>query len=274
MNEKKISDETVINFYTKEPISMERCAKHFNLCSVTISRTLKRNDIHIWSRQELKQKDLNVNFFKEIDTEEKAYFLGLIFADGCVFKNSDKNNSLLVSIQLQKQDGYLIEKFKEVTKAPRKIVIDKRDGSKSITIVNNVFVNNLINHGVKIHKENRVFIPINSSLQHHFIRGLFDGDGSFYRTNHFNLMLCGYSYFHDIYNFIIKTLNMNSVKVSFTDNTYNCRWGSQKDVMNFANYIYKDATIYLERKFNEFKKYNLIHANTEVNTESNTSVSP
>lgn len=67
---------------------------------------------------------------------------------------------------------------------------------------------------------------------------------------------------------------MNSVKVSFTDNTYNCRWGSKKDVMNFANYIYKDATIYLERKFNEFKKYNLIHANTEVNTESNTSVSP
>ena len=258
MNIKKISDKEIIKFYINKPMSIGYCAKNFNLCETTISRTLKRNNIHIWSRQELNQKGLNINFFDKIDTEEKAYFLGLIFADGCVFKNEDKNNSLLVSIQLQKQDGYLIEKFKQITKAPRKIVIDKRDDSKSITILNNVFVNNLIRHGVKIHKENRIFIPIDSSLQHHFIRGLFDGDGSFYKNNTFNLVLLGHNYFHDIYNFIVKTLNMNTVKISFDDNIYECRWGSRKDLTNFANYIYKDATIYLVRKFNEFKKYNLI----------------
>ena len=85
MNIKKVSDEEIIQFYTQKPIPMSVCEKKFHLCNVTISRALKRNNVHIWTRQELRQYDLRCDYFEDIDDEYKAYFLGLIFTDGCVF---------------------------------------------------------------------------------------------------------------------------------------------------------------------------------------------
>jgi len=258
LNIKKVSDEEIAKFYTNKPISIQEVCKKFNLCNVTISRALKRQNVHIWTRQELNQLDLKVDYFKNIDDEFKAYFLGLIFADGCIFTNKYKNNSLLFSIQLQKSDGYIIEKLKQKICAPRQIVVDKRDGGNSLTVINNVFVKNLINHGIVEHKQNRKIPFLKDKMMRHFIRGLFDGDGSFFRTNHWNLFLCGHEYFHDIYDFLVQRLDLNTVKITFEDNIYQCRWGDTKNVQDFANYIYTDAHIYLTRKYDKFKEFGFV----------------
>jgi hypothetical protein len=39
----------------------------------------------------MKRKEYNHYYFENIDTEDKAYFLGFIYADGCIVKN--KRNS-------------------------------------------------------------------------------------------------------------------------------------------------------------------------------------
>lgn len=258
MNIKKVSDEEIIQFYTQKPIPMSVCEKKFHLCNVTISRALKRNNVHIWTRQELRQYDLRCDYFEDIDDEYKAYFLGLIFADGCVFQNKYKNNSLLFSIQLQELDGYIIEKLKELIKAPRKIVVDKRDNGKSITVINDKFVNNLISHGVAIHKPNRTLPKLNDEMKRHFIRGLFDGDGSFYRTNKFCLHICGHEYMKPLRNFLIQRLDLNSNKLRWEDNIWNVSWSGKKDILSFADYIYSDSHIFLNRKYQEFKKYGFV----------------
>lgn len=46
------------------------------------------------------------NYFTNIDTREKAYWLGMFYADGCVHSNSNE-----ISIGLKDQEH--IEKFKQ-----------------------------------------------------------------------------------------------------------------------------------------------------------------
>ena len=50
----------------------------------------------------------DINYFEVIDTEEKAYWLGFIYADGCI---SNDNKQQLI-IELCKQDKIVLEKFK------------------------------------------------------------------------------------------------------------------------------------------------------------------
>ena len=47
------------------------------------------------------------NFFDKIDTEEKAYWLGFIYADGAIFKRT-------LSIRLSTKDIHHLEKFKKI----------------------------------------------------------------------------------------------------------------------------------------------------------------
>lgn len=50
--------------------------------------------------------DFNENYFEKIDTEDKAYFLGFIMADGCILKN---RNTLKIIIH--KKDKHILEDF-------------------------------------------------------------------------------------------------------------------------------------------------------------------
>ena len=56
----------------------------------------------------MKYQDINYQFFEKIDSEEKAYFLGFIYSDGCVQSNS-------VTLKLQKKDIIILEKMKKLT---------------------------------------------------------------------------------------------------------------------------------------------------------------
>src|SRR6185436_15958506 len=53
---------------------------------------------------------LNENYFNTVDTEDKAYFLGLFYADGY-----NRRKDGYCGIQLQSDDSYILEKFRDVT---------------------------------------------------------------------------------------------------------------------------------------------------------------
>ena len=91
-----ISDETkrnIIDDYTSNVQTIKSLCNKYNLSYPTISKILKEKDIPIYSKQQLCSIGLNENIFNNIDTEEKAYFLGLLLADGCVFYNKNNKNS-------------------------------------------------------------------------------------------------------------------------------------------------------------------------------------
>lgn len=123
----KIISETlknqIIEFYLSEPMTLKSVADKFSLSSPTIGKILK--DTPKYSKAKLNNPNLKESFFATIDTEEKAYFLGLLIADGNVFEDGTGRQSS-ISITLGLEDEYMLNKFKEILIANTSITYDGR----------------------------------------------------------------------------------------------------------------------------------------------------
>lgn len=142
-----------------------------------------------WRDFKLKDKqrrifNLNENFFEKINTKEKAYFLGLLAADGNV--QYHKNKATTIKITLQSEDEEILLKFRdalETSKPFQKQVKKNKKGEKrkylSLEISSNIMGVHLAQYGI-IPQKTWIYEPKNipSSFLNHFFRGYFDGDGS------------------------------------------------------------------------------------------------
>ena len=81
------------------------------------------------------QSNCNEQYFDTIDDPQKAYFLGLLLADGCVTQKKKNNNAKTIRIELQIQDKYIIEEFAKVIES--KILVKESYGTKRPYVVNN-----------------------------------------------------------------------------------------------------------------------------------------
>ena len=118
----------------------------------------------------------NHNYFKTIDTEEKAYILGFLYADGY---NSDKQ---VVIAQLE-QDVDILEKINKALDADNQIK-RKLQSTNNKTVCQLCYSSidmctDLTNLGCFRNKSLACTFPtfLDKSLIRHFIRGYFDGDG-------------------------------------------------------------------------------------------------
>lgn len=123
------------------------------------------------------------DYFKEINTEEKAYWLGFIYADGYVVKTS---LSAELGIELNIKDIDHLKKFNKSIAGNVEVKKRSRFDSRTNNTYNMCFirfysiqlVDNLINQGVFPNKHKDIKFPkIKEDLVRHFIRGYFDGDG-------------------------------------------------------------------------------------------------
>ena len=105
--------ESIIDFYLDAPKTIESVAKKFSLSNPTVIKILK--DVPKYKKALLNNPELVEDYFSVIDTEKKAYFLGLIVSDGNVFvdeKHIEANRQASISITLDLGDEYLLEAFK------------------------------------------------------------------------------------------------------------------------------------------------------------------
>ena len=93
--------EDIVKEYIDTKCSIQFLAKKYKKDAMAISRAIKKAGYEVVNRQNLIK--INEHIFDTIDTEEKAYWLGFIWADGALFKN-EKANSGELSIELQLQD--------------------------------------------------------------------------------------------------------------------------------------------------------------------------
>lgn len=78
----------IVQAYLDDPnISVNKLIKKFNLNRSTVFGILKQYKIKCRPKTSRKY-NLNQNYFDNIDCEEKAYFLGFIFADGCNYRKN------------------------------------------------------------------------------------------------------------------------------------------------------------------------------------------
>lgn len=220
------------------------------------------------------------DYFKIIDTEEKAYWLGFIFADGWVY-TSEKHRSWCTGIELQKDDIGHLRKFNKSINGNYSVDTRVRtdsfkDGdprthktcqSKSfyetcfIRIFSKQFTDNLIDKGVIQNKSLVKKFPnyLPEDLVRHFIRGYFDGNGSVWSktqntlcfkigsgSKDFITVLRDVLIKSEIYcSEILSTSNKHGKDTYFTFDIYS----NFENSLKFYNYLYLNSTIYLERKF-------------------------
>lgn len=191
----------------------------------------------------------NFNYFDVIDNENKAYWLGYIMADGCVYKYKRFNIFTLGSM-----DTEHLKKFQiEINDTKQIYIYQKRNGYGECRINSKIICDSLIKHGCVPKKSLILDFPnsIPSPLIRHFIRGYFDGDGSAFKQN--GKICCDFigteMFLSKInsYLFNIGTSN-RPIEKSYTCNAYKLRFQKRSDMIKITNYFYNDSWIYLERK--------------------------
>ena len=267
---KIISEQTkqeIINYYLSEPMTLAQVSEKFNLCKPTVGKIL--SEIPKYTKAQLNNPYLKERFFETIDSEEKAYFLGLIIADGNVYKEPNSGRQHSISITLDENDKYLLEKFKEVLNANTAISQDGR-GCNQFAVRSDLMAEDLKKYGVVERKSLITYLPqIDDNYMNHLIRGIFDGDGSIAsklneKTNkhRHSFCFCGsHKLMEDISNYC-KKLNLETIPKVYDykdgKNLSDIKIANIHDMLIFGEWIYRDASIYMLRKkerYDNFKQY-------------------
>lgn len=225
----------------------------------------------------------NHSFFNTVDSEDKAYILGFVLADGCVsiepkkkngniyshtkrlaFCNSIDDLEIISLIQQKLSPNVKILHFHNTKGARnRKPQISYKVNSKEI-------VDDLIRMGITPRKTYDInftfnFDHVNDNLVHHFIRGFFDGDGTFNKKGKsFQLITTSLLFADQLQKMFQKILPHISSSIRTTQGKnmkyytliLNC---GRNKYIDLFNYLYDDATIFLSRKHEKF-----VSANTEI----------
>ena len=235
-------------------------AKELNVDYTCVHRWLRKLGLNLPNfHNELK---FDNTVFDTIDTEEKAYWLGFMYADGYVSKNGKT-----VELTLKGDDADHLKKFadflhhKEGIKFNKSKCNGKEFSRCRLVLTNQHFNQALARLGCVPNKSLILQFPnssifANSELIRHFVRGYIDGDGTI------TLGSTGYSgiYIIGTFEFLegIKAWYPNAFSsASHKDkrhpdsNTFYI-FSVGKKAAEFGSILYNNATIYLQRKYDKF----------------------
>lgn len=243
----------------RQGTNMDELSHKFNLSKISIRKLLQRRGVFIPKRA--RKYSLDETIFDDIDTEEKAYWLGFIMGDGSV------RNHCSLRLELSSIDETHLMKFRDFLKSNYPIKKTRKDcsiieaGSKRMCI-------ELERHGIVSRKTYlRIKTPkIHAELLKHFYRGLLDADG--WITEHKSkTQKPGYdlgfsSYYQDI---LIEIKNwassiigkeVGSVRTRIRGNQQVSQLiiGGRFNFLKLGEIFYKDSTIYLDRKFDKYNE--------------------
>lgn len=251
----KIKIEDIISLYNQGYSPIQIAEKYKCTCN-NITRRLKKVGICFirdykktrYSRKGRHKIDLN--FFKIIDTEEKAYFLGIMYSDGSVTSEQ---------FYLKMKDEDVVIKFKEALKCDYPIRHDEIPYyNYTLQISSKEMCADLIKLGCIPNKTKTITFPnIDPSLYRHFIRGFMDGDGCIIVGN--TKGRCILDFTSASYNFILQlkdVLQPISTHIGICKETkydvWHLRCGG-KQVQNILNWLYEDSTVYMNRKYFKYQ---------------------
>ena len=219
---------------------------------------------------------VNDNIFDNIDNQDKAYVLGLLYADGCNYYEKG-----CVKIDLIEDDLEILEKLKIFFEYEGDIKHHKQGMKKfsgkeyfckdscRLSISSRNISEKLAKYGCVANKSYIMTFPnkeiINEILLRHFIRGFMDGNGGIsywidnLNTGHkkFQVNFCGTT---DMINTISKILgNKFSCCPAISDryeerdnNNLQVNICGNRVVEKILDWLYLDANIYMQRKYNKY----------------------
>lgn len=213
-----------------------------NKCASNISNSGDKNPSFKYLKNE--------KYFKENITENQIYLLGWIAADGSIRERT-------LHLELNKKDEKILNFFIKNISPQTKITTRKRNKNiKYITISSKEMIKDIcdalnINFG---NKQNKIRLPKINNINW-FIRGFFEGDGWIYK--HKTGYRCGIATICPLLqNDLIEISDKLNIKCYRSKNSIN--W-SGKNAEKFLDFIYKDASIFLNRKYRLYLKMKLFN---------------
>lgn len=229
----------------------------------------------------MRQYNLNDNYFDKIDTEEKAYILGFLYADGCHYENTHR-----IKIDLQRNDEEILYKIKnaidykgDILRYYDKYKTFKVDGedkeyecqpTSRLSFSSNHMSKQLKSKGLMANKSKIIKFPkesvVSKKLQVHFIRGYFDGNGtiSYWIPNEntcwkkFNFGVCGTTeIINSISEILIHNFNCSpDIRARFKDrdnNNVQLALCGNRQIQSIMEWLYNGSTIYMQRKYDKYQ---------------------
>jgi intein-encoded DNA endonuclease-like protein len=244
---KKIIDINKVIELRKQNMSYEKIGKILKTDRRVITKRLEENGI--------KFESINENTFKIIDTEEKAYWLGFLYADGYL-----NPLNCQIEVALKEEDKNHLKKLKEFLNVQSNITErevttrDKKYKSVRLSFANKNMFADLINLGCAPAKSltltfpNDDIVPLN--LKRHFMRGFIDGDGCLVNTD--KTYCLSFTSTKEFIQKACECFNLRECKLYSSGKAYTWRSGHATLVKQYLKIFYNDSNIYLDRKY---KKY-------------------
>lgn len=245
--EKQIAQE-YLNGKSANQIMRERGLKHKDSILGALQRqNISMKEIGTYNRF----YTLDPHIFDAIDTEEKAYWLGFLFADGYIHREKT------IVLALGEKDQNHVQKFLDFMKSDQSISIYPNSiGSRQfyraeIQITHKHTGKRLIDLGMTPSRpdSSTIFSETLPPLLHHLVRGLFDGDGSA-RKSQSLVFLGSYDLVYNIREILIKKNIINPLKIikHTKSEIYYLYCSGRRVALRVAEWMYKDATIWMDRK--------------------------
>ena len=241
--------QTIVAEYNNG-MSLSILRKRYEIDFKTLHKYLSDANIKARSLSESNRVYLiDETFLDIIDTEEKAYFMGFMYADGY-----NKESCGRVALNIHRKDIAILQRFLSILKSNHPIKTNKTTGTVFFEIGSNKLSKRLAELGCMQAKTFKLEFPdwVDESLVKHFIRGYVDGDGCIYhKGKHVRLDAVGTLKFTKALGDILA--EKCSVKVNYTPlpnspgiTCMNIR--GRKQVKRAVTFLYADSSIYLERK--------------------------
>jgi hypothetical protein len=247
-------EQRVFKAYVHDKISATTIARTERICIGTVTNIVRRLGGTVRTPSEShRRKRVNETFFESIDTEEKAYWLGFLYADGYVNERGD------LSVGLADRDHMHLEKLRFALNSDtsvRRYVATTNFGTYAkarFGIRSHRLTHDLTQHGVGPAKSQRFTSILPARVERHFWRGFFDGDGSISddETKPLRLSVVGnLECIHAFADFVARVVGI-AVPVRTHKSIFEGRLCSFKAFL-VADLLYRDASVYLDRKHDAY----------------------
>lgn len=261
--------EYIKKLYTEENKSLKAIGEIMGVSRKVITRVLQEEEQTL--RERTGKYKAEYNIFENINTPEKAYWLGFIAADGCVYER-ENNASLIINIHDKDKDH--LEKFKNFICTDAKIVSHIQNGGFSnntpmvkITLNSKKMVNDLKDKGIVPRKSLILDIPnIESEYFLPYILGYFDGDGSvnILQNGEFSISIQGTKETLDWINSLLNISTHLEKRKDDDKNSYYIRCGGTNKPYSILKQLYDSCEVHLERKYQNFKELEKVVLNRNV----------
>ena len=239
-------------------------SEKYNISDTTLYKELNKRGVTYRSEKGRKHH-FDQRYFNVINTEEKAYWLGFLYADGCVtHSNKTDKKPNRVKINLSSKDHEHLIAFCDAIKYTGKIEMINPIGTFSTNSISRLAVNStsmcedLIALGCHQSKTFSITMPnIPNHLIRHFIRGYFDGDGSISGTRELaKFSIIGPTkMLEELQTVFINECNFSKNKIfqSKTPGISYLAYGGINKLRAIYHFLYDDSTVYLNRKKTKFE---------------------